>query len=444
MNVVLDPQPNCIVNLRVELPADRVMREWQTVAKDFRRQARIPGYRPGKAPQSLIDSRYAKDIRDELQNKLLRESISEAIKLKNLRVLSVAKVDDVQIGEDKTMRFVASMVTAPEFELPDYSALTVEAAKRDVTDADVEKWVEQFREPHATFEAVEGRPLGMGDYAVLTYEGKQGDQLLSEAFPKAPAQLHGRRNAWIFMDEGTLVPGFAKALDGMMIDEDRSFTLDVPATFPLADLRGLKVSYTATLHGINVKSLPPLDDALAEKIDPGKTLEGLRAQIRERLVKMAENEFENSKRNGALKQLLTKMDCELPEQAVEREVSSILREIVQENQGRGVSDEELRNHEAELVGIAQQSARDRVRGNFLLLRIAEKEKLEVNETDMLMAVSEMSRRYEIPLKKLIKDLQSRDGFGPIREQILMGKALDLVASHVTVSQPSAASTNAAV
>ena len=438
MNVVCDPQPNCIVNLQVELPADQVTKEWQSVAKDFQRHARIPGYRPGKAPQSLIDTRFAKDIREELQNKLLRESLNEAIKQKELKVLSVAKVEDIQLGEDKTMRFRASVVIAPEFDLPDYSAVEVEVAKRAVAEEDVQKWLEQFRDPHATFEAVEGRPLAMGDYAVMTYEGKLGDQLLSEALPKAPAQLQGRRNAWIFVDPGTLVPGFAKAIEGMAINEERTFTLDVPAEFPLPDLRGSQVTYSATLHGINLKSLPPLDDALAEKIEPGKTLEDLRAQIREHLENQAETEFQNAKRNGALKHLLSQIQCELPAETVQNEVSGILREIVQENQVRGVSDDELRNHQDELVGIAQQSAVDRVRGNFLLMRVAEKEKLEVSQTDMLMAISEMSRRYEIPPKKLIKDLQARDGIGPIREQILLGKALDLIASNVTVREPAAA------
>lgn len=438
MNVVLDPQPNCVVNLQVELPADQVTREWQSVARDFQRHARIPGYRPGKAPQSLIDTRFAKDIRDELQNKLLRESLNEAIKQKKLRVLTVSKVEDVQIGDDKTMRFRASVVTVPEFELPDYSAITVEAAKRPVTDADVQKWLEQFREPHATFEAVEGRALAMGDYAVMTYAGETGGKPLAEVLPKAPAQLQGRRNAWVFMDEGTLVPGFAKACEGLSIGEERSFTLDVPPDFPLADLQGSKISYTVTLNAINTKHLPPFDDELAAKLEPGKTLAEITEEIRGRLEKMSEAEFESAKRNGALRELLSKVSCDLPAHAVDREMSSILREIVQENQGRGVSDDELRKHQDELVGVAQQSARDRVRGNFLLLRIAEKEKLEVTETDLIMAVTEMSRRYEIPVKKLIKDLQSRDGFGPIREQILMGKALDLIASNVTVREPSAA------
>lgn len=427
------------MNLQVELSPDQVSREWLSIAKDFQRHARIPGYRPGKAPQSLIDSRFAKDIREELEKKLLRDSLNEAIKQKNLRVLTVSKVEDVAIGDDKTMRFRASVVTVPEFELPDYSAVPVEAVKREVTDADVEKWLEQFREPHATFEAVSGRGLEMGDYAVLTYEGKIGDQLLSDALPKAPAQLSGRRNAWVFLDEGTLVPGFAKALLGLEIDGERSFELDVPADFPLADLRGAKVAYSVTLHGINTKQLPPMDDALADKIESGNTLEDLRADIRTRLEELATTQFENDKRNGALRYLLAKVQCELPAHSVEREVSSILREIVQENQGRGVSDDELRAHQDELVGMAQRSAQDRVRGNFLLLRIAEKEKLEVSETDLILALSSMSQRYEIPIKKLIKDLQARDGIGPVREQILMGKALDLVASNVTVTPPAAGS-----
>ncbi len=435
MNVVLDPQPNCVVNLQVELPADQVTREWQTVAKDFQRHARIPGYRPGKAPQSLIESRFAKDIREELQNKLLRESLNEAIKQKNLRVLTVSAVEDVQIGADNTMRFRASVVTAPEFELPDYSSIPVEAKKREVTDEDVQRWLEQFREPHASFDAVEGRGVEMEDYAVMTYEGRLDDKPLAEALPKAPPQLQGRRNAWIYVNPSSLIPGFAEAVLGMKIDEERTFTLDVPADFPLADLRGQKITYAVTLHGINTKTLPPLDDALAEKIEAGKTLEGLKTEIRERLEKLAEQQFENDKRNGAIRQLLTKVTCELPAHAIEREVSSILRDIVQENQVRGVSDDELRQHEDELVGVAQQSARERVRGNFLLLRIAEKEKLQVSEADLIMAISEMSRRYEIPVKKLIKDLQSRDGFGPIREQILMGKALDLVVANVTLTEP---------
>ena len=133
MNVVVESQPNCLVTLQVELPADQVSKEWQRVAREFQRNVRIPGYRPGKAPQTIVDARFAKDIKDELTNKLVRESLNEAIRDKKLRVLSVSEVENVEIGNDKTMRYRATVLTAPEFELPDYSNIPAEIVKEGST-----------------------------------------------------------------------------------------------------------------------------------------------------------------------------------------------------------------------------------------------------------------------------------------------------------------------
>lgn len=437
MNVVVESQPNCLATLTVELPADRVSKEWQNLARQFQRNVRIPGYRPGKAPQSLVDTRFAKDIKEELTNKLLRESLNEAIKDKKLRVLSVSEVKDVEIGDDKTMRYSATVVTAPDFELPDYSAIPTDLVKESPTDEHVDKWIDQLREPHATYAPVEDRPLAFGDYAVVTYDATTDGKPLGEVVPGAPVQLQGRKNAWVLMDENSLAPGFTKAIEGMKLNEERKFSLDLPADFPLADLAGKKLDYTVTLHGINLKTLPAFDDELAAKIEAGATAAELREKVRERIGQMAESQFENNKRQAAIKFLLEKVDCELPASAVEREMNGILRDIVRENQGRGVSDEEIRKHQDELIGAAQQSARDRVRANFLLLRIAEKEKIEVTEQDVAQRVIEMASRYEIPVNKLVKDLQRRDGFGPLREQILTGKALDLITGNVTVRESAA-------
>ncbi len=437
MNVVVESQPNCLVTLRVELPSDQVSKEWSNVTRDFQRQARIPGYRPGKAPQALVESRFAKDIKEELTSKLLRESLNEAIREKNLRVLSVSQVENVEIADDRTMRYRATVVTAPEFELPDYSFIPAEIAKERITDEGVLQWIDQLREPHATYTPVEGRSLAMGDYAVLTYAATFDGTPLGEAIPEAPAQLQGRRNAWILMDDSTLLPGFCQAIAGMNVNEERSFSLDLPADF-LSGLGGKRLHYTVSLHAINTKILPEFDDALAEKIEPGATADQLAQKVRERLEGLAEVQFQNAKRQVAVGYLLEKVDCELPAPVVEKEMTSILRDIVRENQVRGISDDEIRKHQGELIGAAQQGAKDRVRGNFLLLRVAEREKLEVSEQDVSRRVIEMAARYEIPVGKLVKDLKRRDGFGPLREQILIGKALDLLAANVTVREPSSA------
>jgi trigger factor len=439
MNVVVESQPNCLVTLRVELPSDQVSKEWSNVARNFQRKVRVPGYRPGKAPQALVENRFAKDIKEELTSRLLRESLNEAIRENNLRVLSISQVENVEIDDDRTMRYQATVVTAPEFELPDYSNIPAEIAREKVTDESVSRWIDQLREPHATYTPVEGRSLAMGDYAVITYAATLDGTALGEAVPEAPAQLQGRRNAWILMDEGTLLSGFCAAIAGMNVDEERTFSVELPANFSISKLSGRTLDYTVTLHAINTKNLPELDDGLAERIESGATADQLVQKVRERLENLSVARFQNAKRQAAVKYLLEKVACELPAPVVEKEMTSILRDIVRENQVRGISDDEIRKHQNELIGAAQQGAEERVRGNFLLLRVAEKEKLEVTEQDVSRYVVEMAARYEIPVGKLVKDLQRRDGFGPLREQILIGKALDLLAANVTVREPSSES-----
>ncbi|MGH8047155.1 MAG: trigger factor, partial [Chthoniobacterales bacterium] len=431
MNVVVENKPNCISTLRVELEPERVEREWKAVASQFQKNARLPGYRPGKAPQSLIEKKFSADIRQELTNKLLREAMNEAIEEKKLNVLTVSKVEDVEIGSDKTMHFTATVVTAPEFELPDYKNIEVEVAKRAVTDEDVENTLRSIAEQHADFQTIEGRALEMGDFAVLTYAATLDGAPLAEAVENCPPLLAGKPNWWIRLAPETLAPGFSEALVGLNVGETREFTIEIPENFPFEPVRGKKLAYTTTLHEIRTRTLPPLDDALATKLDPGKTIAEVRERLREELGKQADNEFETGKRNAAMQKLHAQFQCELPAHLVNNEMTGIVREIVQENQGRGVTDDELKSHEGEIIGAAKQSATERVRSMFLLMRIAEKENLKVTEQDIAFHVTQLAARYQIPVQKFVKDLQKRNAFGQIREQLLIGKALDFVASNVT-------------
>ena len=212
MNVALDYQKNCVVALEIDLPSDRVSAEWNTIAKEFQKQARLPGYRPGKAPASLIASRYAKDIEEEVKTKLVGEAIREAVKTNNIKIHAVDNVEKAEIAADKSMKILATVIQTPDFELPDYKNISVEVAKKTVTDEDVESFLEYLRDPHSKFDPVTDRALAMGDYAVVTYEGTVEGEPISKIAPKAPTQIQGRRNAWVLMDEGTLILGFAKAI----------------------------------------------------------------------------------------------------------------------------------------------------------------------------------------------------------------------------------------
>ena len=435
MNVALDYQKNCVVVLDIDLPSDRVSTEWNTIAKEFQKKARLPGYRPGKAPASLIATRYAKDIEEEVKTKLVGEAIREAVKTHNLKIHAVEEVEKVEIAADKTMKILAKIVQNPEFELPDYKNITVEVEKKTVTDEDVKALLEYLRDPHSKFDPVTDRPLAMGDYAVVTYEGTVEGEPISQIAPKAPAQIQGRRNAWVLMDEGTLIPGFAKAIDGMEIAQERTFALEVPESFPVEELRNRPVTYAVTLHAINTRTPAPLDDELAAKIEPGQTLEGLRKKIRERQEENAAYQFEIAKRNAVVTKLLSLFTCELPERLVESETNYILKDIVGDSQARGISDEEIKAHTQEIIQNASQTASNRVRSNFLLARIADEEKIEETDAEVYKAVLEMAERQQMPVKKMVGELSRGGGINRLRDQIRITKALDLLASGATVTQP---------
>src|SRR5881398_1419907 len=138
MKVQVEEKPESISTLKIELPADEVSKEWDTIANSFVRFAKIPGYRPGKAPRAVIDKRFRKEIQDELTKKLVSRSYHDAIEQEHLRVASLTNIEDVQFGEDKSMRFRATVVTAPEFELPDYKNIPVELPDRQISEAEVE------------------------------------------------------------------------------------------------------------------------------------------------------------------------------------------------------------------------------------------------------------------------------------------------------------------
>ena len=437
MNVALDYQKNCVVALEIDLPSDRVSAEWNTISKEFQKQARLPGYRPGKAPASLIASRYAKDIEEEVKTKLVGEAIREAVKTNNIKIHAVDNVEKAEIAADKSMKILATVIQTPDFELPDYKSITVEVAKKIVTDEDVEGFLEYLRDPHSKFDPITDRALAMGDYAVVTYQGTLDGEPISNIASKAPTQIQGRRNAWVLMDEGTLIPGFAKAIEGMEIAQERTFTLDVPESFPLEELRNRKVTYAVTLHSINTRTPAPLNDELAAKIEPGQTLEGLRKKIRERQEESAEYQFEMAKKNAVVEKLLGLFTCELPERLVASETAYILKDIVGESQARGISDEEIKSHTDEIVQNASKTASDRVRSNFLLTRIADEEKIEETDAEVYQAILQMAERQQMPVKKLAGELARSGGVNRLRDQIRITKALDLIASGATVTEPAA-------
>ena len=436
MNVEVENLPNCIASLHIELPPDLVTKERNEVIQGFRRVARIPGFRPGKAPNSVVEAKFRKEIQAELTKKLVTETTREAIREKGLKVLSISDVDGVEFTPEKSMRFTATLITAPEFELPDYKGIQVNLPPAEPTDQELENSLQSIRERHATFSDLEGRPLEMQDFAVIDYATTLDGHPLLEVEPKAPKILGGGIDFWVKLDENTFLKGFSDQLVEMQIGDTREFTLRVPDDYAVVELAARTLDFKVTLKAIKSMQLPELSDELAEQVEKGLTLDKLKETLTAQLVVEKEHRLETMKRNQIIDYLASHVECELPQSYVKDETRRILSEIVHHNQMRGISDDLLRENQKDIISAASRNARDRLKANFILTKIAEKEQIEVKPLELRERVQMLANQYRVKYEKMISDLEEKKAIEQVREEVLIGKVLDFLTSNANVKTTS--------
>ena len=432
MKVEVERQPGSVSKLQIELPPEEVEKEWDAIANSFARFAKIPGYRPGKAPRAVIDKRFRKEIQDELTKKLVSKSYHEAVEQEHLRVASLTNIEDIQFGEDKSMRFRATVVIAPEFELPDYKKIPVQLPDTKVSDAEIEEALERLREQSADFVDVPGRGLQMGDFAVLDFDGSMDSKPISEIAPQASKNLQGGKKFWLHLAADNFLPKFCEQLVGQKPGETRLAIVEFPADFPVKELAGKKADYAVTVREVKEKVLPPIDDALAAKLAPGKTLVDLRQLLEHDIEHAKEHDVERAKESQIMKYLHERIQFELPPALLQNETRRALAELVQRNRERGVTDEMLKEKERELIDGAAGVAAHRLKTNFILHRIAERENIQVVKEDVDLRIRQEAARYDISPEKMRKELQQKDVLDDVAEQILMGKTLDFLKANVSI------------
>jgi trigger factor len=432
MNVEVESLPNCIASMRVELPPDRVTKEWEEIVQGFRQYARIPGFRPGKAPQNVVEVKFRKEIQEELTKKLVSETTREAIRDKGLKVLSISSVEDVEFTPEKSLRFTATLVTSPEFELPDYKGIPVKVPSEEVTEEEINRTIGGLRERHATFSDVTGRTLETGDFAVIDYSTTLDGKPLLEVEPKAPKMLGGGKDFWIKLEEATFLKGFSDHLVGQAVVETREFDLAVPEEGAIAELANKQLHFAVALKGIKKMELPEANDEFADHVVKGTTMETLREKVKEQLAHEKSHKIEASKQNQIIEFLVSRVDFELPQSYVKDETRRIMSEIVHQNQLRGVTEDVLRNNQKDIVNTASRNAKDRLKANFILTRIAEKEGVEVDGAELRERIHALAHQYRVTEQKMKADLEKNGLLSQVREEVLIGKVLDFLTSNARV------------
>jgi trigger factor len=437
VNITVENLAPCKKLLRVEVDAKAVDEAFDSMTKNYQKQAALPGFRPGKAPRELVLKKYEADINDEVKRKLIGDNYRKALEDKKISVIGYPDIEEIQFGRGQTLQFAATVETAPEFQLPEYKGLRVKRENKSVTDADVERALTRLAQQHVKFETI-ARELKMGDVAVVDYTGTCDGKPITETAPTAKG-LTEQKNFWVDIAPDTFIAGFAGQLIGAKAGDKRMVNVDFPADFVTKELAGKKGAFEVGVVEVKEKVLPPVDDELAKKYDAGN-LENFRIVVRVDLENDLKLSQTRAVRGQIVDALLAGANFDLPETAVAHETRNVVYNIVQENSKRGVPRELIEKQKEEIYTRAARSAKERVRLAFLVQRIAGQEKISVTQEEVLKRAQSLAVMYQIPFEKFVKDLQKRNGVNELYDQITHEKVLDFLEMNAKIETvpPSAA------
>ncbi|MEX1010356.1 MAG: trigger factor [Chthoniobacterales bacterium] len=430
MEIFVDKQPNCLATLRATVPAATVKTKMDKLAGEYQRAAKLPGFRPGKAPLPVVARKYKDAIAEDAVKDLLREAVDQAVRDNNLTVLNAFDLKHGEVGE-KDLDLSVQLTLEPDFSLPDVEGLGIEVLEEAVTDEHVTGNINVLLERMAEFSDVTDRALQMGDYAVLDYDATVEGRPLGEICPEAPSTMKGGEGLWVIMDEHSLWPGFCAGLIGAQEGEERMVEVTAAEDFGVQSLRGKKITHKTKLKGIKAKKLPDFTDEVAQKI-AGRSAEELRQAFRERLEAAALEQTERKKRAAAVEHLVKSVEFEVPASMVVGESRRVVQEIVEAEQTRGLSDEDLLSKKEEIFQHAHMGAQFRVKADFILTRLAREQKIGATREELAEHIARMAQRLDMPMDKLVKQLVKREALGSVEGEVIRDKALDFLASKVKV------------
>ncbi len=429
MNVTVENLSPCKKLIRIEVEALKVDETFAEVTKGFQREARLPGFRPGKAPKEMVVKRYEADIKEEAKRKLMGEAYRKALQEQKITAVLSPEIEETQFGQGQAMQFVATVETAPEFELPEYKGLPAKRDTTAVTQEDIERAINLLRDRQAKFDTVP-REVKLGDYAIVNYTGTCDGKPLTDIAPTAQG-LTKKENFWISIDPKTFIPGFAEQLVGMKAAEKRTINVDFPADFVTPLLAGKKGVYEVEVVEVKERVLPELNDEFAKSYD-AENLEKLREGVRADLQNELNVKQTRSLREQVVDGLLSKVKTDLPETMIEQETRNIVYNIVHENQQRGVSKEMIDAEKEKIYASANQTAKERIKAHFVFNRIADKEGTRVEQMEVAGRLQAMAAQYKMPVDKLIKELEKNDGINEIYRQLLQEKVIGLLVQNAKI------------
>ena len=438
MNVQITDINETRKTLTVTLDKSEVDGEYQAILGEYTRQVSLPGFRPGKAPAAMVAKRFGKELKDEFKNKVIGKAYRDGLDQSKLEVLSLVDVEEgaIELGLSAAIKLTVDV--RPEFQLPEYTGLETQVQPTEPGDAEVDTVIEGLRAEKADFQVAD-RPAAKGDYVRFGYQGTLdgqplaglvGDKTIYAGAPQTWEEVEGA-------NEG-LLPGMSKLLAGLKAGAKQDVTIAFPADFTAVPaLGGKSATYAIEVQEVRERVLPPMDEAFF-KANQADDLEGLKTQVRANLKMRKDYENRAAQRRQITDALVARANFPVPDSLIASERDGVLRQFIEENMRQGVPQEKFEENKKELYESASKAAVARVKVQLLLARIAEAEKIKVDEKDFNNWLMREAMRSGQRPEKLAKDLgKDRDQLRSIQQQLLFDKTLDFLVSKATVKTATA-------
>jgi trigger factor len=414
----------CKHEIEITVPVDEITRETERVVANIQQKVRLPGFRPGKAPASLIRSKFAHQVREDVIENLLPKYFDKRVKEEELQVVGRPSVKDVNFKEGEPLKFKAEFEVAPNIELGEYRGVTVHYAEPEVTDADVDKRVGEIREQKAQFINVEPRPAADGDYAVVSLDSVSG---VDEPIHQEEMVLH--------VGDADTLPGFSEALRDMSPEEEKEFEVTYPEDYGQERLAGKTIKFRMKLKVIRTKELPELNDEFAQDLGDYPTLADLREAIRKAIFHEREFAAQQKAKDELLDKLIEAHDFPVPETYIQRQIEAQLTNQFKDLTDRGVDPSKLKIDWAKLKESQRPKALHDVKGSLLIDKVAERETIHATNEEVDHEVQRIAKQEREPVAAMRKKLDKDGLLSRIAYRIRGEKTLNFLFEHARKEAP---------
>jgi trigger factor len=414
-------------HLSFEIEPDVVRAEIDRVARGYTQKARIPGFRPGKAPASVIKQRYKEQILSDVAHDLIPRLVGDALRERGLEPIATPDIRDLVIEEGQPLTFVADFETLPPIDAGDYTGIPLRRPPAVLEVGAVDQTLERLRQRAARWHPVEDRPAAAGDSLLLdlTRTRRTSPIVLPGSAGPAPSagdKPEALQNVSVELGAAGNPPGFDEHLAGTAAGDRRTFTVTYPGDYEIADLAGATVDYDVTVKGIRRKELLALDDEFAKEVSELETLDALRDQVRTDLQKAAEQDSEHQMRHELLQALASRMR-NAPDALIDQEIDRRLEEFLRRLMEQGVNPEQANIDWQEFRERQRQPASETVRSTLVLDEIARREAIEVSDEDVAAEIERFAERAGRTPAAVRARLEKENALGRIRAGIRREKTM---------------------